>query len=86
MATSPIKPPIPALYESVGRIEQLTPQSVTLSHQPVPALQWPAMTMQFRLANPELARGLKPGDQVRFGFDQPEAGPTVRRMAREAAQ
>ncbi len=76
----------PALYESVGRIEQLTPRSVTLSHQPVAALQWPAMTMQFHLADPKLAQGLKPGDQVRFGFDQPQAGPTVRRMAREGAQ
>jgi Cu(I)/Ag(I) efflux system membrane fusion protein len=86
MAPSPMKPLAPALYESVGRIEQLTPQSVTLSHQPVPALQWPSMTMQFRLANPRLAQGLKPGDQVRFGFDQPEAGPTVRRMTREGGQ
>ncbi len=86
MAPASTKSPAPALYESVGRIEQLTPQSVTLSHQPVPSLQWPAMTMQFRLANPQLARGLKPGDQVRFGFDQPSAGPTVRRMVREAAQ
>jgi Cu(I)/Ag(I) efflux system membrane fusion protein len=76
----------PALYESVGRIEQITPQAVTLSHQPVPALQWPAMTMQFRLADPALAKGLRAGDQVRFGFEQAESGPTVRRMAREGAQ
>ncbi len=91
MASASMKAPAPmkaspALYESVGRIETLTPQSVTLSHQPVPALQWPAMTMQFRLADPRLAEGLKPGDQVRFGFEQAEAGPTVRRMTREAAQ
>jgi Cu(I)/Ag(I) efflux system membrane fusion protein len=89
--TSMASPPSPtpkaqALYESVGRIEQITPQSVTLSHQPIPALQWPAMTMQFRLADPALAKGLKAGDQVRFGFEQLDAGPTVRRMTREAAQ
>jgi len=86
MAAAPPTAPAPTLYESVGRIEQLTPQSVTLSHRPVPALQWPAMTMQFRLADPRLAQGLKPGDQVRFGFEQAEAGPTVRRMTREGGQ
>jgi Cu(I)/Ag(I) efflux system membrane fusion protein len=87
MASPPSAPAkTPALYESIGRIEQISPQAVTLSHQPVPALQWPAMTMQFRLADPALARGLKVGDQVRFGFEQAESGPTVRRLSREAAQ
>jgi Cu(I)/Ag(I) efflux system membrane fusion protein len=76
----------PALHESVGRIEQITPQAVTLSHQAVPALQWPAMTMQFRLADPALAKGLKAGDHVRFGFEQAAAGPTVRRITREGGQ
>jgi membrane fusion protein, copper/silver efflux system len=36
----------------------------------VPALKWPSMTMPFQLAKPELARGLKPGDKVRFRFRQ----------------
>jgi Cu(I)/Ag(I) efflux system membrane fusion protein len=70
----------PALYESRGRVEQITPSSVTLSHEPVPAIGWPAMTMQFRLADPALARGIEAGDRVAFAFDQPPAGPTVRRM------
>lgn len=75
---------IPALYESRGRVEQITPTSVTLSHEPVPAIGWPAMTMQFRLADPTLAKAIKAGDRVAFGFDQPPAGPTVRRMTRVA--
>ncbi|MDB5476683.1 MAG: efflux transporter periplasmic adaptor subunit [Phenylobacterium sp.] len=70
----------PALYETRGRVEQITPTSVTLSHEPVPAIGWPAMTMTFRLADPTLAKGIKAGDRVAFGFDQPPAGPTVRRM------
>lgn len=75
-----------ALYETVGKIEQITAISVTLSHEPVPAIGWPAMTMTFRLPDPKIARGLKTGDRVRFGFDQPSAGPTVRRMAKVAGQ
>src|SRR3546814_5367544 len=35
----------PATYETVGRIEKIEGNKITLSHQPVPALNWPAMTM-----------------------------------------
>lgn len=75
-----------SLYETVGEIEQITANSVTLSHEPVPAIGWPAMTMTFQLPDPKIARGLKAGDRVRFGFDRPSAGPTVRRMAKVAGQ
>lgn len=75
-----------ALYETVGKIEQITVNSVTLSHEPVPAIGWPAMTMTFQLPDPKIARGLKTGDRVRFGFDQPPAGPTIRRMAKVTGQ
>jgi Cu(I)/Ag(I) efflux system membrane fusion protein len=75
----------PTLYEGVGRVEQISPASVTLSHQPVPAIGWPAMTMTFRLADPALARGVKVGDRVAFAFDQPSAGPTVHRMSKATA-
>ncbi len=74
-----------ALYESVGRVEQISPTSVTLSHQSVPAIGWPAMTMTFKLAAPALAQGVKVGDRMAFAFDQPPAGPTVRRMSKATA-
>lgn len=81
------KAPVTAtLSETTGRIEQLGGNSVTLSHEPVPAIGWPAMTMTFGLPDASVARGLKPGDRVRFGFDQPPAGPTVRRMVKVAGQ
>src|SRR3546814_686739 len=80
------KPATTALYATVGKIEQITANSVTLSHEPVPAIGWPAMTMTFQLPVPKIARGLKAGDRVRFGFDRPPAGPTVRRMAKVAGQ
>ncbi len=74
----------PALVEASGRVEQVTQDSVTLSHGPVPAIGWPAMTMAFR-ADPMLLKGLKPGDQVDFAFDQPREGPTVRKIAKTGA-
>jgi Cu(I)/Ag(I) efflux system membrane fusion protein len=84
--TAPTAKPAALLYETVGKIEQITANSITLSHEPVPAIGWPAMTMTFQLPNPKVAHGLKTGDRVRFGFDQPPAGPTVRQMAKVASQ
>ncbi|MFZ5530509.1 MAG: copper-binding protein [Pseudomonadota bacterium] len=40
--------------------------TVKLSHQPIPELRWPAMTMGFKVARPELLRGLVVGTKVRF--------------------
>ncbi|HEY9236935.1 MAG TPA: efflux RND transporter periplasmic adaptor subunit [Phenylobacterium sp.] len=76
----------PALHRSHGRVEQISPTSVTLSHDPVPALQWPAMTMAFKLASPRLATGVKTGDRVSFAFAQTPAGPVVREMTKAGAQ
>ncbi|MCX7587796.1 efflux RND transporter periplasmic adaptor subunit [Phenylobacterium sp. 58.2.17] len=72
--------------ESRGRVEAVTAGSITLSHEPVPAIGWPAMTMTFKLDPPTLAKGLKVGDRVAFSFDQHTDGPVVRRLAKEAAR
>lgn len=76
----------PALHESHGRVETLKGDQVTLSHEPVPAIGWPAMTMTFRLDPPGLAAGVKVGDQVAFGFEQRPDGPVVRRIAPAGAR
>ena len=69
-----------ALLETKGRIEVLSARSITISHEPVPAISWPAMTMTFQLDPPGLSKGLKVGDRVAFGFEQSPAGPVVRRL------
>ncbi|MCF8707701.1 efflux RND transporter periplasmic adaptor subunit [Rhizorhapis sp. SPR117] len=76
----------PKTYTASGRIEKIARDSVTLNHGPVAALNWPSMTMRFRLADLAAARGFKVGDRVRFTFDQPPEGPTVRLMTRETGQ
>lgn len=43
---------------------------VTLAHEPVPALNWPAMTMEFGVASPDVTKGVAPGDAVSFRFVQ----------------
>ena len=51
-------------YETTGIIEAIEPGSITFSHQPVPALGWPAMTMAFHVADAALIRGYKRGDRA----------------------
>lgn len=74
------------LHEGVGRVEEIKPDSVTLSHGPITSVPWPAMTMTFKLSSPTLARGVKVGDRVAFAFDHPDTSPTVRRLAPAAAR
>jgi Cu(I)/Ag(I) efflux system membrane fusion protein len=73
----------PTLYQTRGRVEALNADQITFSHQAVPAIGWPAMTMTFKLGSPELSKGLKVGDQAAFAFEQRPDGPVVRRITPE---
>ena len=57
-------------YETTGKVEQITPADMTFSHQPIPALGWPAMTMSFSKPTPDAFAGVKAGDTVHFVFKQ----------------
>ena len=50
--------------------------TVNISHEPVESAGWPAMTMSFRLADPDAAAELAPGQRVEFRFTT-EGGGTV---------
>lgn len=39
---------------------------LVIAHDPIPALQWPAMVMDFRLADKAMAGKVKAGDKVKF--------------------
>ena len=55
-------------HRGSGRVSSLDPQAGTieLEHEAMPSLGWPAMTMEFGVADKDLLRGLKPGDRVDF--------------------
>lgn len=85
-ASAPVAPAsaaTAAVHETVGRIVAFNGQEVTLNHEAVPALQWPAMEMGFTLAQPGLGKGLKPGDTVRFSFRERKDGYEVVSMRLE---
>ena len=72
-------------FSTRGRVVELDAAAITLEHEAVPALKWPAMTMPFQLARPDLARGLKAGDAVRFRFRQKGDEHVVTAIDREPA-
>jgi Cu(I)/Ag(I) efflux system membrane fusion protein len=74
----------PAVHRASGRVQAIGEGTITLAHGPVPALQWPAMTMTFRI--PEtVGQGVSIGDQVDFTFEAADGEPTVRSLTRKEA-
>src|SRR5262249_38521824 len=47
---------------------------VNLSHQPIPEIGWPAMTMEFPVAPAVDLGAIKPGSRVNFTIEQVEGG------------
>jgi Cu(I)/Ag(I) efflux system membrane fusion protein len=72
------------VHEATGVVEAIEPNRVTLQHDPVPALKWPAMSMPFALKATEQTAGLKVGDRVRFSFSEGASGVVIERIARQA--
>lgn len=63
-------------YVGNGVVKVVEGNTVTLSHQPIPALHWGAMTMDFTLSTS--AEKLKPGDNIMFHFTLDDAqGPLI---------
>lgn len=66
-------------YQGTGVVEALQNDSVTLSHGPIPALKWGAMTMDFALKTAQ--PGVKPGDKVQFSFTMNDDGAVITHLA-----
>lgn len=66
-------------HQANGTIEEIDSASGTVSmrHDPIPSLKWPAMTMEFKVANGALLKTLKPGAKVAFEFVERQPGEWV---------
>mgnify|MGYP000437970169 CR=1 FL=1 len=64
-------------WQGHGVVQSFSAQSVMLRHDAIPELKWPAMTMEFAVANPSLLAGLKPGSAVTFEFVERQPGEWV---------
>lgn len=61
---------------------------LTLSHEPLPAIGWPAMTMAFPVKDASIVRGRTVGERVAFSFPRPAKGetPVIARLDPKAAR
>jgi Cu/Ag efflux protein CusF len=71
-SSAPTPAPQPAAKtQIVGVIKDIDPATnrVTITYEPVEALNWPAGTMPFIAANSTVLKGATVGEKVRFGLD-----------------
>lgn len=68
-----------ASHHAEGKVEELDAKAgtVSLSHGPIESLKWPAMTMEFKVANASLQSSLKPGAVVGVEFVERAPGEWV---------
>src|SRR3546814_20501163 len=69
----------PADVQGVGVVKAIDTAkgAITLQHEAIAAIGWPAMTMPFTVASPDLLTLVKVGDKVQFTFHQATEGSTV---------
>ena len=63
-------PDIGQVHSGSGDITEISGDSVTISHGPIPSAGFPATTMAFRAQDPAIIQGLAVGDPVDFQFRQ----------------
>jgi Cu/Ag efflux protein CusF len=59
-----------------GTVNSVDPaqHKVNLSHNPIPEIGWPAMTMEFPVAPSVDLKAIKPGSRVNFTIEQGQGG------------
>jgi Cu(I)/Ag(I) efflux system membrane fusion protein len=66
-------------HKGEGKIEEIDAKSgtVSIAHGPIESLKWPAMTMEFKVANTALLKEVKPGATIAFEFVERGQGEWV---------
>jgi Cu/Ag efflux protein CusF len=61
---------------ATGTVNSVDPgqRKVNLSHQPIPEIGWPAMTMDFAVAPNVDLRAIKPGARINFTIEKGQGG------------
>jgi Cu(I)/Ag(I) efflux system membrane fusion protein len=61
-------------HRGEGKVESIGKDEITLSHGPIPSMEWPDMTMGFKVPAGGLPKNLAVGDKVAFEFQQTKDG------------
>ena len=88
-AVTQAAPELPAAvqeHHGMGKVEAVSKDSVTVSHGPIPTLQWGAMTMDFKISATGIPASVKPGARVQFAFTMNKDGlPVLTRIEPQSA-
>ncbi|GAM98993.1 uncharacterized conserved protein [alpha proteobacterium U9-1i] len=57
--------------------------TVSLDHEPIAAISWPAMSMQFRVEDPAALQGIAVGDRVSFELKSATESSVVTEIAKQ---
>jgi Cu(I)/Ag(I) efflux system membrane fusion protein len=68
------KAPDGPVHRGEGKVEKIDKDEITLSHGPIPTLQWGAMTMGFKLPAGGMPPAIAVDDKVAFEFRQTKDG------------
>jgi len=76
---APEAKPASAGHKAQGKVDDIDAKAgtISISHGAIPDLKWPAMTMEFKVANMALLKGLKPGSPVSFEFVERNPGEWI---------
>ena len=76
---APAAPPSGRTGKGTGVITAIDRDAgtLTLKHQPIAALGWPAMTMDFKATPPSLLEGLKVGQKIAFDANEGTGVPLI---------
>lgn len=68
-----------ATHKGTGTVKQVDASlgKVTVVHEPIPSLKWPAMTMDFEVADKKLLERIQPGAKVHFEFKEKSKGKYI---------
>jgi len=85
---APAAKPAAAGHQAEGSVDSVDAKAgtVSINHGAVATLKWPAMTMEFKVANASLLNGLKPGLAVAFEFVERQPGEWVITSIKPAAR
>jgi Cu/Ag efflux protein CusF len=69
---------------TAGQVRKIDTEQgkITLRHEAIKNLDMDSMTMVFRVQNPEMLKGLKAGDRVKFAADRVNGQITIIKMER----
>lgn len=71
-----------AAVSGTGVVEQVKADQgkVKINHEPIPALDWPSMSMYFRVKDKAVLEGIATGDKVQFDLEKGKTGLEITRI------